>query len=94
MPPRAFASSSSPAPARRRRTRWTSSLWPFTNSGQRQEIACGWLTDKFGISWQIDPAILPELVSDPKSEKSQRAMKAMLGMKKLDIEALKRAYNG
>lgn len=53
---------------------------------------CGWLKDKYGISWQIVPEGLSELVGDPTSEKSQRAMKAMLQMKKIDIEKLKRAY--
>jgi len=55
---------------------------------------CGWLKDKYGLSWQIVPSVLPELVGDPNSPKSERAMKAMLQMKKLDIEALKRAYAG
>lgn len=55
------------------------------------ESRCGWLKDQFGLSWQIVPAALPELLSDPDPEKSQRVMKAMLAMKKLDIGALKRA---
>ena len=46
---------------------------------------CGWLKDKYGISWQIVPSILPELVEDPESEASRRAMEAMLKMEKLDI---------
>jgi predicted 3-demethylubiquinone-9 3-methyltransferase (glyoxalase superfamily) len=56
------------------------------------EVQCGWLKDKFGVSWQIVPTVLGELMSDPDPEKSQRVMKAMLQMKKLDIEALQRAY--
>jgi predicted 3-demethylubiquinone-9 3-methyltransferase (glyoxalase superfamily) len=56
------------------------------------EVQCGWLKDKFGLSWQIVPAVLPELLSDPDPEKSQRVMKVMLTMKKLDIRALKQAY--
>jgi predicted 3-demethylubiquinone-9 3-methyltransferase (glyoxalase superfamily) len=56
------------------------------------EVQCGWLKDKFGLSWQIVPTVLPELLSDPDPEKSQRAMKAMMTMKKLDIRALKQAY--
>jgi predicted 3-demethylubiquinone-9 3-methyltransferase (glyoxalase superfamily) len=55
---------------------------------------CGWVKDKYGLSWQVVPSIMGELLSDPDQQKSQRAMKAMMGMKKLDIEALKKAYAG
>ena len=55
------------------------------------EGPCGWLKDRFGLSWQIIPTALPELLSNPDPEKSQRVMKAMLAMKKLDIPALQRA---
>jgi predicted 3-demethylubiquinone-9 3-methyltransferase (glyoxalase superfamily) len=55
---------------------------------------CGWLKDKYGVSWQVVPRVLPEMLSDPDAAKSQRAMVAMLQMKKLDIEALTRAYEG
>jgi predicted 3-demethylubiquinone-9 3-methyltransferase (glyoxalase superfamily) len=55
------------------------------------ESQCGWLKDKFGLSWQIVPAGLTALLSDPDPDRSKRAMKAMLAMKKLDIRALKRA---
>jgi predicted 3-demethylubiquinone-9 3-methyltransferase (glyoxalase superfamily) len=55
-------------------------------------VECGWLKDTFGLSWQIVPTALIELLSDPDPEKSQRVMKAMLKMKKLDIRALKQAY--
>ena len=55
------------------------------------EIECGWLKDKFGLCWQIVPTVLFELLSDPDPEKSQRVMKAMLTMKKLDVRALKQA---
>jgi predicted 3-demethylubiquinone-9 3-methyltransferase (glyoxalase superfamily) len=55
------------------------------------EVQCGWLKDKFGLSWQIVPTVLPELLSGPDPEKSQRVMKAMMTMKKLDIRALKQA---
>jgi predicted 3-demethylubiquinone-9 3-methyltransferase (glyoxalase superfamily) len=55
------------------------------------EVQCGWLKDKFGLSWQIVPTVLPELLADPNREKAQRVMKAMLTMKKLDIAALKQA---
>jgi predicted 3-demethylubiquinone-9 3-methyltransferase (glyoxalase superfamily) len=58
------------------------------------EIQCGWLTDKFGVTWQVVPAGLTELLSGPDPEKSQRALQAMMPMKKLDIRALERAYEG
>lgn len=56
-----------------------------------QPEACGWLKDKFGLSWQIVPSALGELLGGPDPEKSQRAMQAMLQMSKLDIAALQRA---
>ena len=56
-----------------------------------EEGPCGWLKDRYGLSWQIVPTALIELVSDPDIEKSQAAIKAMLGMRKIDIEALQRA---
>lgn len=57
------------------------------------EVQCGWLKDKFGLAWQIVPTVLPELLSDPDPARSQRLMKAMLAMKKLDIRALQQAYD-
>lgn len=54
---------------------------------------CGWLKDKFGLSWQITPQVLGEMLSDPDPRKSQPVMAAMLKMKKLDIAALKQAYD-
>lgn len=57
-----------------------------------EEVPCGWLKDKYGVSWQIVPTVLNELLNDPDPEKSERVMKAMLQMGKLDIEGLKRAY--
>lgn len=54
---------------------------------------CGWLKDKFGLSWQIVPKILNELMNDPDKEKSGRVMTALMQMKKLDVEALKKAYD-
>src|SRR5437588_66553 len=56
------------------------------------EVQCGWLKDKFGLSWQIVPTALPRLLSGPDPEKAKRVMKAMLAMKKIDIRALKEAY--
>ena len=61
------------------------------NEGAQQ---CGWLKDKYGVSWQVVPTILVELIADPDPEKSGRAMTAMLQMKKLDIAKLKRAFAG
>ncbi|MBT8162335.1 MULTISPECIES: VOC family protein [Arthrobacter] len=59
-----------------------------------EESQCGWLKDKFGLSWQIVPKIFPELLSGPDPDGAQRAMAAMLQMKKLDIAALQSAYDG
>jgi len=56
-----------------------------------EEGPCGWLKDRFGLSWQIIPKRLPELLGDPDREKSQRVMAAMLEMKKIDVAALERA---
>jgi predicted 3-demethylubiquinone-9 3-methyltransferase (glyoxalase superfamily) len=58
-----------------------------------QEGPCGWLKDKYGLSWQITPTILSELLSDPDPAKAKRVMAAMLKMMKIDIEGLKRAYD-
>lgn len=55
---------------------------------------CGWLKDKFGLSWQIVPAVLGEMLQDKDAEKSERVMKAVFQMDKLDIEILKQAYTG
>jgi predicted 3-demethylubiquinone-9 3-methyltransferase (glyoxalase superfamily) len=62
--------------------------------GDKKAQQCGWLKDKYGLSWQVVPTVLAEMVGDPDSQKSQRAMQAMLQMKKLDIAELKRAYAG
>jgi predicted 3-demethylubiquinone-9 3-methyltransferase (glyoxalase superfamily) len=59
-----------------------------------QEIACGWLTDKFGLSWQVNPKLLMEMLSDPDPIKVQKAMAAMMTMIKIDIAGLKRAWDG
>jgi predicted 3-demethylubiquinone-9 3-methyltransferase (glyoxalase superfamily) len=66
-------------------------LWEkLSNGGEIQE--CGWLRDKFGVSWQIAPTIMQEMMEDPDPEKSQRVKIALLKMKKIDIETLKQAY--
>lgn len=56
-----------------------------------EEVQCGWLKDRYGLSWQIVPSVLGDLMSDPDPEKSQRVMQAMLGMVKLDIASLQHA---
>jgi predicted 3-demethylubiquinone-9 3-methyltransferase (glyoxalase superfamily) len=64
----------------------------YALSNKGKEIQCGWLTDKYGITWQIVPTILPKLLQDKDPMKAQNVMKAMLQMKKIDIAALKQAY--
>jgi predicted 3-demethylubiquinone-9 3-methyltransferase (glyoxalase superfamily) len=59
-----------------------------------EESMCGWLKDRYGLSWQIVPTALPELLGDPDPERAQRAMQAMLKMQKLDIAALRAAADG
>jgi predicted 3-demethylubiquinone-9 3-methyltransferase (glyoxalase superfamily) len=66
----------------------------LSRGGDPKAQQCGWLKDKFGVSWQVVPTVLPALVGDPDSKKSQRAMQAMLKMKKLDIDQLQRAFGG
>jgi predicted 3-demethylubiquinone-9 3-methyltransferase (glyoxalase superfamily) len=62
--------------------------------GDEKAQMCGWLKDRFGVSWQVVPTIVSELIRDHESDASQRAMSALLRMKKLDIEQLRRAYVG
>lgn len=68
-------------------------LWRRLSDGGK-ELQCGWLTDKFGVTWQIVPTILGKLIGDKDPVKSKRAMDAMLKMVKIDIEVLKRAHAG
>jgi len=58
------------------------------------ELQCGWLKDKYGLSWQIVPAVLHRMMTDKDPAKTDRVMRAVLGMKKLDIATLKRAFDG
>jgi len=67
-------------------------LWEKLTAGGGSPSQCGWLKDKFGLSWQIIPSALMELMSDPDREKANRVTRAMLQMKKIDIDGLKRAY--
>lgn len=59
-----------------------------------EEGPCGWLKDKYGLSWQVTPRVLDEMVTDPDPEKAKRATEAMMGMKKIDVQALKDAFEG
>lgn len=61
--------------------------WQMLTAGGEESV-CGWLKDKFGVSWQVTPTILDELLSNPDTEKSERVMQAFLSMKKIDIQAL------
>lgn len=68
-------------------------LWEKLSAGGRKN-RCGWLQDKFGISWQIIPTALGRLLADPDPQKSNRVMKVMLQMDKIDVESLRQAYEG
>ena len=68
-------------------------LWGKLTAGG-QPSRCGWLKDKFGLSWQIIPSALMEMLQDKDPQKSNRVMQAMLQMSKIDIAGLKRAYEG
>ncbi len=68
--------------------------WDALTSDGGQESQCGWLKDKFGVSWQLVPTMMPKVLSGPNTEGAQRAMQAMLGMKKLVIAELQAAYDG
>ena len=69
-------------------------LWDTLISNGGEESVCGWLKDRFGLSWQIIPRRLPELLSDPDPARAQRAMEAMLKMLKIDVAELERAADG
>jgi len=69
-------------------------FWEKLLEGGGKESQCGWLKDKYGLSWQITPTILPELLQDKDPEKANRVMQAMMKMVKIDIETLKRAAEG
>ena len=69
-------------------------FWEKLTADGGQESMCGWLKDKFGLSWQIVPTDLPQLMQSGDAKKSERVMQAILQMKKLDIAKLKEAYEG
>jgi predicted 3-demethylubiquinone-9 3-methyltransferase (glyoxalase superfamily) len=66
----------------------------LSEGGDSNAQQCGWLKDKYGASWQVIPNVLPQLLAGPDAEKPQRVMTTLLQMKKIDIEELKRAYDG
>jgi predicted 3-demethylubiquinone-9 3-methyltransferase (glyoxalase superfamily) len=68
--------------------------WDKLREGGGQEVQCGWLTDRFGLSWQVVPTAAMELVADDDPERAARVTRAMFGMKKLDLAALQAAANG
>ena len=68
--------------------------WDALREGGGEEGPCGWLKDRYGLSWQVTPKGMDELFSDPDKSKAERAMTAMLGMKKLDLAALQAAADG
>jgi predicted 3-demethylubiquinone-9 3-methyltransferase (glyoxalase superfamily) len=69
-------------------------FWGKLTADGGQESACGWLKDKFGLSWQITPIVLIDMLHDKNADKAERVMKAMLEMQKIDISKLKAAYEG
>ncbi|MFZ5443928.1 MAG: VOC family protein [Myxococcota bacterium] len=69
-------------------------LWDAFLSNGGRESRCGWLQDRWGVSWQIIPEALPKLINDPDPQKAKRATEAMLGMQKIDVAALERAHAG
>jgi predicted 3-demethylubiquinone-9 3-methyltransferase (glyoxalase superfamily) len=68
-------------------------FWEQLGEGGK-EVQCGWLVDRFGVSWQVVPKVLPDLIGGKDRAGAGRALQAMLKMKKLDIAALERAYHG
>jgi predicted 3-demethylubiquinone-9 3-methyltransferase (glyoxalase superfamily) len=68
--------------------------WSKLLEGGGKESQCGWLSDRYGLSWQVTPTILLEMINDPDSKKSARVMAAMMKMVKIDIPTLKKAYEG
>ena len=76
----------------RSQKRWNHYWNKLSEGGDPTAQQCGWLKDKCGLSWQVVPAVLVEMMSDPDREKAGRAMEAMLQMKKLDIAALQEAF--
>jgi predicted 3-demethylubiquinone-9 3-methyltransferase (glyoxalase superfamily) len=72
----------------------TDRLWAALTANGGAEVACGWLKDRWGVSWQVTPTRLLELVQDPDPNRARRAMEAMVGMIKIDIAEVERAADG
>ncbi len=68
-------------------------FWEKLSAGGH-EVGCGWLKDRFGVSWQVVPTLLVEMLQDKEPQRAKRVMAALLKMKKIDVEALKQAYEG
>jgi predicted 3-demethylubiquinone-9 3-methyltransferase (glyoxalase superfamily) len=69
-------------------------FWEKLTAGGGQEVECGWLRDKFGLSWQVTPTVLIDMLNDKDPKKAGRVMKAMMQMQKIEINKLKAAYAG
>jgi predicted 3-demethylubiquinone-9 3-methyltransferase (glyoxalase superfamily) len=69
-------------------------LWDALSSNGGSAVQCGWLRDRYGVSWQIVPSVLPQLLAGPDHAGAERTMRAMMQMVKLDIVALQKAYDG
>ena len=69
-------------------------LWDALAADGGKPVQCGWLQDRFGLSWQITPRELPKLLADPDPDRARRAMQAMMGMVKIDVAELKKAADG
>ena len=78
--------------ARKHKRKWTIIFEKLSESGNQKAQQCGWLKDKYGVSWQIVPVVLTKMLQDKDAKKSQRVMKALLQMRKLDIKTLTQAY--
>jgi predicted 3-demethylubiquinone-9 3-methyltransferase (glyoxalase superfamily) len=69
-------------------------FWEKLTADGGKEVQCSWLKDKFGVSWQVVPEILPRLLNDPDKDKAARVMKAMMGMVKIDVAQIEEAARG
>ena len=69
-------------------------LWDGLTAGGGAPVQCGWLHDRYGVSWQVVPRVMMQFLADPDQAKAARVMQAMMGMVKLDIAALEAAYHG
>ena len=72
----------------------TDRLWAALTANGGSEVACGWLKDRWGVSWQVTPTRLMELITDPDPDRARRAMEAMVKMSKINIAEVERAADG